>query len=229
MTACSLTWPITASPPKALYQNGGLQWQRPLSSNNGGNAMTDPHLKQRFCPRRGAAQTGRLNVVVVHKRRAANRTCSPQTVGKTANSIQGHARLDAETMKSSKWCFRQPKQRDDRSTSSTRPAVAVGLTGKDGSFIRAEETDDGDKGRTRWFIDINQVGDIIWTGLIALSRIRRLHPVIAPVGVGKKRRNYNINADVVASKTRRNPQGRKAGAFSPNPGVLDENGHCSPA
>ena len=75
---------------------------------------------------------------------------------------------------------------------------AVGLSGKDGSLIRAHKrlhrTADGT------MADIGLVGEVdaVNPELIRLLEVDGFIPVIAPVGVGSGGETYNINADLVA-------------------------------
>jgi acetylglutamate kinase len=75
---------------------------------------------------------------------------------------------------------------------------AVGLSGKDGTLIRAHKrlhrTADGT------MADIGLVGEVdaVNPELIRLLEEDGFIPVIAPVGVGSRGETYNINADLVA-------------------------------
>jgi acetylglutamate kinase len=104
---------------------------------------------------------------------------------------------------------------------------AVGLTGKDGRFIRAKKlmmestTIPGD------VIDIGQVGDItqIDPSLISFLDSGDFIPVIAPIGVGSQGETYNINADVVAGKLAEVLKAEKLVLLTNTPGVLDKAGN----
>jgi acetylglutamate kinase len=79
---------------------------------------------------------------------------------------------------------------------------AVGLTGKDGGFIRARRMmvrAPGDEGA---MIDIGQVGEVeaIDPKIVHALFDGGFIPVIAPIGFGTKGESYNINADLVAGK-----------------------------
>lgn len=101
----------------------------------------------------------------------------------------------------------------------------VGVTGKDGNFIRARKmflkADDGEES-----IDIGQVGEIesIDPSLIALMDTRDFIPVIAPIGVGHDGSAYNINADLVAGKLAETLGAEKLILMTNTEGVLDKNG-----
>ena len=77
---------------------------------------------------------------------------------------------------------------------------AVGLSGKDGSLIRARkrthQTAAGEE------VDLGLVGDVeaVDPEPIRLLEGNGFIPVIAPVGVGEAGESYNINADLVAGE-----------------------------
>jgi acetylglutamate kinase len=103
---------------------------------------------------------------------------------------------------------------------------AVGLTGKDGNFIRAKKLMMENKDNPGDLIDIGQVGDItsIDPSLIALLDTGAFIPVIAPIGVGAEGETYNINADVVAGKIAEVLKAEKLVLLTNTPGVLDKSG-----
>jgi acetylglutamate kinase len=104
---------------------------------------------------------------------------------------------------------------------------AVGLTGKDGSFIRAKKLMVENKAKPGDLIDIGQVGDItkIDPSLIAFLDSGDFIPVIAPIGVGAAGETYNINADVVAGKLAEVLGAEKLVLLTNTPGVLDKDGN----
>ncbi len=104
---------------------------------------------------------------------------------------------------------------------------AVGVTGKDGSFIRAKKLMMEDKDNPGDLLDIGQVGQItkIDPSLIAFLDSGDFIPVIAPIGVGEQGETYNINADVVAGKLAEVLKAEKLVLLTNTPGVLDQNGN----
>ena len=103
---------------------------------------------------------------------------------------------------------------------------AVGLTGKDGSFIRAKKLLMPSENKTEAALDIGYVGEItaIDPSLIAFLDSGDFIPVIAPIGVGSEGESYNINADVVAGKLAEILRAEKLILLTNTPGVLDKNG-----
>jgi len=80
---------------------------------------------------------------------------------------------------------------------------AVGLSGKDGWFIRARKLEMviSKKDAPPEIIDLGRVGEVvkIQSDLITTLEERGFIPVIAPVGVDEEGTTYNINADDVAA------------------------------
>jgi acetylglutamate kinase len=101
---------------------------------------------------------------------------------------------------------------------------AVGITGKDGHFIRASKL--FLKSESDEDIDIGQVGDIehIDPSLVSLLDSQDFIPVVAPIGVGSEGEAYNINADVVAGKLAETLKAEKLVLMTNTPGVLDKQG-----
>jgi acetylglutamate kinase len=103
---------------------------------------------------------------------------------------------------------------------------AVGLTGKDGGFIRAKKLLVGSDANPEEKLDIGQVGEI---DAIDPDVIRSLEqggfiPVVAPIGVGKNGESYNINSDLVAGKLAEVLKAEKLVLLTNTPGVLDRKG-----
>jgi acetylglutamate kinase len=105
--------------------------------------------------------------------------------------------------------------------------AAVGLTGKDGAFIRAKKMLVADKDKPDSLIDIGQVGEIesIDPGIVALLDSAAFIPVVAPIGFGKNGETYNINADLVAGKLAEVLKAEKLVVLTNTAGVLDKQGN----
>src|SRR5487761_2559324 len=101
---------------------------------------------------------------------------------------------------------------------------AVGLTGKDGSFIRARKMMLKSMEKDDEWIDIGQVGEVasIDPGLVDLLDSGDFIPVIAPIGVGENGEAYNINADLVAGKLAETLKAEKLVLMTNTVGVLDK-------
>ena len=191
----------------------------------GGNAMTDERLKQFFARDVVLLSLVGMNVVVVHGG-------GPQIeqllgrVGKKGEFIQGMRVTDAETMEVVEMVLGGQVNKDVVNLINQAGGKAVGLTGKDGNFIRAKKLMLPNKDNPGDLIDVGQVGDItsIDPSLIGLLDSGAFIPVIAPIGVGKDGETYNINADVVAGKIAEVLKAEKLVLLTNTPGVLDKDG-----
>jgi acetylglutamate kinase len=201
-------------------------WDKTVVIKYGGNAMTDPVLKAAFARDVVLLKLVGLNPVVVHGG-------GPQIedmlrrVGKKGEFIQGMRVTDAETMDLVEMVLGGQVNKDIVNLINQAGGKAVGLTGKDGRFIRAKKllmestTIPGD------VIDIGQVGAItqIDPSLISFLDSGDFIPVIAPIGVGSQGETYNINADVVAGKLAEVLKAEKLVLLTNTPGVLDKAGN----
>lgn len=191
----------------------------------GGNAMIEENLKEGFARDVVLLKLVGMNPVIVHGG-------GPQIndmlkrVGKQGKFIQGMRVTDSETMDVVEMVLGGLVNKDIVNLINRHGGLAVGLTGKDGSFIRAKKMLMQDKERVGEWIDIGQVGEIesINPDLIALLETRDFIPVIAPIGVGKNGESYNINADLVAGKLASVLRAEKLILLTNTPGVLDKNG-----
>jgi acetylglutamate kinase len=192
----------------------------------GGNAMTDEHLKQCFARDVVLLKLVGMNVVVVHGGGPQIENLLAR-VGKKGEFIQGMRVTDAETMEVVEMVLGGQVNKDVVNLINQAGGKAVGLTGKDGSFIRAKKLLMPKKDNPEDMIDIGQVGDIVSIdpSLIALLDTGAFIPVIAPIGVGAEGETYNINADVVAGKIAEVLKAEKLVLLTNTPGVLDEKGN----
>ncbi|MSQ05009.1 MAG: acetylglutamate kinase [Nitrosomonadaceae bacterium] len=191
----------------------------------GGNAMTEEHLKQSFARDVVLLKLVGMHPVIVHGG-------GPQIddmlkrIGKKVEFIQGMRVTDPETMDIVEMVLGGLINKDIVNLINFHGGTAVGLTGKDGSFIRAKKMlIQSEKEVDKW-IDIGQVGEIesIDSTLITLLDTRNCIPVIAPIGVGKNGESYNINADLVAGKLAEILNAEKLVLLTNTAGVLDRNG-----
>jgi acetylglutamate kinase len=201
-------------------------WDKTVVIKYGGNAMTDPVLKAAFARDVVLLKLVGLNPVVVHGG-------GPQIedllkrVGKKGEFIQGMRVTDDETMALVEMVLGGQVNKEIVSLINQAGGKAVGLTGKDGSFIRARKLMMESMDKPGDLIDIGQVGEItkIDPSLIAFLDSGDFIPVIAPIGVGEGGETYNINADVVAGKLAEVLKAEKLVLLTNTPGVLDKDGN----
>ncbi len=191
----------------------------------GGNAMTDDHLKQCFARDVVLLKLVGFNIVVVHGGGPQIENLLAR-VGKKGEFVQGMRVTDAETMDLVEMVLGGQVNKEIVNLINQHGGKAVGLTGKDGNFIRARKLMLENRDIPGDLIDIGQVGDILQIdpSLIALLDTGAFIPVIAPIGVGKGGETYNINADVVAGKIAEVLKAEKLVLLTNTPGVLDQKG-----
>lgn len=200
-------------------------YDRTIVVKYGGNAMTDPHLKECFARDVVLLKLVGMNPVVVHGG-------GPQIddllkrVGKQGQFIQGMRVTDDETMAIAEMVLGGQVNKEIVALINRHGGKAVGLTGKDCSLIRAKKLMMANKDVPGDLIDIGLVGEItqIDPTLISFLDSGDFIPVIAPIGVGENGETYNINADVVAGKLAEVLKAEKLVLLTNTPGVLDKNG-----
>ncbi|MDQ5887121.1 MAG: acetylglutamate kinase [Pseudomonadota bacterium] len=191
----------------------------------GGNAMTEDHLKDCFARDVVLLKLVGMNPVVVHGG-------GPQIndllarVGKQGEFIQGMRVTDRETMDIVEMVLGGLVNKEIVSLINQHGGRAVGLTGKDGGFIKAKKLylQGGDSDEQ---IDNGQDGEVgsIDPELVSLLDTRDFIPVVAPIGVGENGEAYNINADLVAGKLAETLKAEKLILMTNTPGVLDKSGN----
>jgi len=192
----------------------------------GGNAMTDDTLKEGFARDVVLLKLVGMNPVVVHGG-------GPQIddllkrMGKKGEFVRGMRVTDAETMDVVEMVLGGQVNKEIVNLINRHGGRAVGLTGKDGAFIRARKMlvrapDDADA-----MIDIGQVGEVeaIDPAIVQTLFAGGFIPVIAPVGFGAKGESYNINSDLVAGKVAEILKAEKLVVLTNTPGVLDKKGN----
>ncbi|MGH8694617.1 MAG: acetylglutamate kinase [Burkholderiales bacterium] len=192
----------------------------------GGNAMTDQKLKHSFARDVVLLKLVGMDPVVVHGG-------GPQIdevlkrVGKKGEFIQGMRVTDRETMDVVEMVLGGLVNKDIVNLINQHGGRAIGLTGKDGSFIRARKMLLQNEDNAAEMLDIGQVGEIqsIDPEVISLLESREFIPVVAPIGVGEDGQSYNINADLVAGKLAEILRAEKLILLTNTPGVLDKNGN----
>ena len=169
----------------------------------GGNAMTDEALKIGFARDIVLLKQVGINPVIVHGG-------GPQIaellerVGKDSKFIQGMRVTDTETMDIVEMVLGGLVNKSIVTLINQQGGRAVGLTGKDGSLIRAKkmEIKVNPDDENSELIDLGHVGEVhtVDPSVVSMLDADNFIPVIAPIGVGENGESYNINADLVAGK-----------------------------
>jgi acetylglutamate kinase len=190
----------------------------------GGNAMTDEKLKEGFARDVVLLKLVGMNPVIVHGG-------GPQIddllkrVGKKGEFVQGMRVTDAETMDVVEMVLGGQVNKEIVHLINHHGGSAVGLTGKDGGFIRAKKMMLRGPGESE-MIDIGHVGEVeaIDPKVVQTLFSGGFIPVIAPIGFGARGESYNINADLVAGKVAEILKAEKLVVLTNTSGVLDKNG-----
>ena len=191
----------------------------------GGNAMTDPKLQESFARDVVLLKLVGMNPVVVHGGGPQINELL-QKVGKQGEFVQGMRVTDEETMDVVEMVLGKVNK-DIVNLINRHGGKAVGLTGQDGAFIRAEKLMLESKDEPGKKLDIGLVGEIsrIDPSIITFLDSGDFIPVIAPIGVGPDGETLNINADVVAGKLAEVLKAEKLVLLTNTPGVLDKDGN----
>lgn len=190
----------------------------------GGNAMIDPKLQESFARDVVLLKLVGMNPVVVHGG-------GPQIndllkrIGKAGEFVQGMRVTDEETMDVVEMVLGKINK-DIVNQINRHGGKAVGLTGQDSSFIRANKMLLESQTEQGKMLDIGLVGEIhlIDPAIITFLDSGDFIPVIAPIGVGADGETLNINADVVAGKLAEVLKAEKLVLLTNTPGVLDKDG-----
>jgi len=194
----------------------------------GGNAMVDEALKNSFARDVVLMKLVGINPVVVHGG-------GPQIgellnrLGKNSEFVQGMRVTDSETMDVVEMVLGGLVNKEIVNLINRAGGSAVGLTGKDGDLIHARKLvisrDDAELEAPE-IIDIGHVGEVesIDVSVVDMLVGGNFIPVIAPIGVGKDGKSYNINADLVAGKVAEVLQAEKLILLTNTRGLLDKDG-----
>ncbi len=196
----------------------------------GGNAMVDEALKNSFARDIVLMKLVGLNPIVIHGG-------GPQIgqlltkLGKTSDFVDGMRVTDSETMDVVEMVLGGLVNKDIVNLINRNGGKAVGLTGKDGDFIRAkklhvESKDKPDMAQSE-LVDLGYVGEVssIDPAVVNMLGSSDFIPVIAPIGVGDDGQSYNINADLVAGKIAEILKAEKLILLTNTPGILDKQGN----
>ena len=163
----------------------------------GGAAMEQADLKEQFAKDVLLLRLVGIRPVIVHGG-GPQIGALMKRLGKEPRFVGGMRVTDEETMEIVEMVLVGKINKEIVGLINLHGGRAVGLSGKDGSLIRAHKrlhrTADGT------MADIGLVGEVdaVNPELIRLLEENGFIPVIAPVGVGCQGETYNINADLVA-------------------------------
>ncbi len=170
----------------------------------GGHAMVDAELKASFAKDICLLRYVGIHVVVVHGGGPQiNATLTKLGVGSTF--VSGLRVTDEATMDVVEMVLGGQINQEIVGLICMQGGRAVGLSGKDDSFIRARKLaalrTKSEKGEES-VVDLGRVGEIIEIMPEIVDRLVQsgFIPVISPIGVDRDGRSLNINADTAAGK-----------------------------
>ncbi|NBC22477.1 MAG: acetylglutamate kinase [Gammaproteobacteria bacterium] len=194
----------------------------------GGNAMVEERLQNTFARDIVLLKLVGMNPVVVHGG-------GPQ-IGNLLKRLNIESRFvdgmrvtDEETMDVVEMVLGGLVNQEIVSLINQHGGRAVGVTGKDGSLIRARKlklTRKDPALAAPEIIDIGHVGEVVDVdvGLLDSLTADDFIPVVAPIGVGEGGESYNINADIVAGRLAEALTAEKLILLTNRPGIMGADG-----
>ena len=189
----------------------------------GGNAMTEEELKRSFARDVILMKLVGINPIIVHGG-------GPQ-IGSLLEKLNIESRFvngmrvtDEATMDVVQMVLGGLVNQEIVALLNANGGAAVGITGKDGTLIKARKLAMQPDINASEIIDIGHVGEItkINTEILGTLIDSAFIPVIAPIGVGDDGESYNINADTVAGKIAEALRAEKLVLLTNTPGILDD-------
>ena len=170
----------------------------------GGNAMIDEDLKNSFARDIVLMKLVGMNPIVVHGG-GPQIGSHLEKLGIKSKFVDGMRVTDNETMDVVEMVLGGLVNKQIVSLLNKNGGKAIGITGKDGDFIRAKKmtvTRQTPGMEAPEIIDIGHVGEVVGVNPAIINMILSSDfiPVIAPIGFDHTGQSYNINADIVAGK-----------------------------
>jgi len=194
----------------------------------GGHAMTDETLKNSFARDIVLMKLVGMHPIVVHGGGPQIGSLLEKLDIKT-DFVDGMRVTDSATMDVVEMVLGGLVNKSIVSLLNKNGGKAIGLTGKDGDFIRARKLKMSRQTPEMLepeIIDIGHVGEVesINPEIIEMITQSNFIPVIAPIGTGEDGSSYNINADLVAGKLAQLVQAEKLVLLTNIAGVQDKEG-----
>ncbi len=194
----------------------------------GGNAMIDEVLKNSFARDIVLMKLVGMHPIVVHGG-------GPQIgdllkrLDIKSDFVDGMRVTDSVTMDVVEMVLGGLVNKEIVSLLNRNGGKAIGITGKDGDFIRARKmtvTRKTAEMQAPEIIDIGHVGEVAGMNpdIIQMLKGSDFIPVIAPIGADETGQSYNINADIVAGKVAQMVMAEKLILLTNIAGVQDKDG-----
>jgi acetylglutamate kinase len=167
----------------------------------GGNAMIDESLSSSFALDIIMLSLVGIRPVIVHGG-GPQIGVMMERLGLASEFVEGLRVTDADTIEVVEMVLVGTINKQIVSRINANGGKAVGISGKDGSLIKARKKKLIDRNDPDRLIDIGQVGEIVSVNpdVITTLDTNQFIPVIAPLGVGEQGETYNINADTAAGE-----------------------------
>lgn len=194
----------------------------------GGHAMGDPDLARNFAEDVVLLKAVGINPVVVHGG-GPQIGAMLKKVGVESEFVDGLRVTDKATAEIAEMVLSGAINKELVTWISAAGGKAIGISGKDGNFVRAAKlrrtARDPDSNIER-IIDLGFVGE---PEMVDCSILRTISgsgmiPVIAPIGVGADGHTYNINADTMAGAVASALGAARLFLLTDVAGVLDKQG-----
>ncbi len=187
----------------------------------GGNAMVDESLKDSFARDVVMMKLVGMKPVIVHGG-GPQISGTLERVGKSTEFIDGLRVTDAETMEIVEMVLGGMVNKEIVKLINTHGGNAVGLSGKDGSMLKAQKIKS-----TKADVDYGHVGEVVKVNPAVVKNLEdsQFIPVVAPIGYDDEGATYNINADSVAGALARTLEAEKLILMTNTSGVLDQQGN----
>jgi acetylglutamate kinase len=195
----------------------------------GGNAMIDEELKNSFARDIVLMKLVGMHPIVVHGGGPQIGSLLEKLDIKS-DFVDGMRVTDSATMDVVEMVLGGLVNKEIVSLLNKNGGKAVGISGKDGDFIRATKlkvTRKTPEMEAPEIIDIGHVGEVesMNPDIIQMMAGSDFIPVIAPIGADDTGQSYNINADIVAGKVAELVMAEKLILLTNIAGVQDKDGN----
>ncbi len=194
----------------------------------GGHAMGDPELARNFAEDVVLLKAVGINPVVVHGG-GPQIGAMLKKLGVESRFVDGLRVTDRATADIAEMVLSGAINKELVGWIAQAGGKAVGISGKDGNFVRAEKvertTRDPDSNIER-VVDLGFVGEPRQVDRTVIDTISGagMIPVVAPIGVGADGHTYNINADTMAGAVAAALGAARLFLLTDVAGVLDKSG-----
>jgi acetylglutamate kinase len=186
----------------------------------GGAAMTETHLRESFADDVALLRLVGMNPVIVHGG-GPQVSAFTRALGREPVFVDGLRVTTAEDLEVVRMVLAGSVNKDVVRLINRHGALAAGLSGEDGGFLRAQ--------RKTGPVDLGFVGEITKVHpAIVTDLLRDFIPVIATLAVDDAGQTYNVNADDAAAAVAAALHAQKLIFLTDVAGILDADGMVIP-